>query len=54
VYPTASVDTAERRLVASAVRGRLAPEVGAVLVQVLAAAREALYQRAHTRELRYR
>ena len=31
------------------VRGRLAPEVGgAVLVQALAAAREALYQRAHT------
>jgi hypothetical protein len=28
------------------VRGRLAPEVGAVLVQALAAAREALYQRA--------
>jgi len=30
------------------VRGRLAPEVGAVLVQALRAAREALYQRAHT------
>ena len=29
-------------------RGRLAPEVGAVLVQALAAAREALYQRART------
>jgi hypothetical protein len=30
------------------VRGRLAPEVGAVLVQTFAAAREALYERAHT------
>jgi len=30
------------------VRGRLTPEVGAVLVQALAAAREALYRRAHT------
>jgi len=30
------------------VRGRLEPEVGAVLVQALAAAREALYQKAHT------
>jgi len=29
-------------------RGRLAPEVGAVLVQALAAAREALYQRTRT------
>jgi hypothetical protein len=29
-------------------RGRLEPEVGALLVQALAAAREALYQRAHT------
>src|SRR5713101_7707357 len=29
-------------------RGRLAPEVGAMLVQALAAAREALYQRART------
>jgi len=29
-------------------RGRLAPEVGALLVQALTAAREALYQRAHT------
>jgi hypothetical protein len=28
-------------------RGRLSPEVGALLVQALAAAREALYQRAH-------
>src|SRR5256884_1195185 len=28
-------------------RGRLAPEVGAVLIQALAAAREALYQKAH-------
>jgi len=26
------------------IRGRLAPEVGALLVQALAAAREALYQ----------
>src|SRR5881397_857791 len=34
-------------------RGRLAPEVGALLVQALAAAREALYQRSeeHTSEL---
>jgi len=30
------------------VRGRLEPEVGAVLVQALAAAREALYLKAHT------
>jgi len=30
------------------VRGRLTPEVGAVRVQALAAAREALYRRAHT------
>ena len=30
------------------VRGRLEPEVGAVLVQALAAAREALYQKTHT------
>src|SRR5205814_7973122 len=29
------------------IRGRLAPEVGALLVQALAAAREALYQQAH-------
>src|SRR5213080_985146 len=29
------------------VRGRLAPEVGAVLIQALNAAREALYQQAH-------
>ena len=28
------------------IRGRLAPEVGAVLVQALAAARETLYQQA--------
>ena len=32
------------------VRGRLEPEVGALLVQALAAAREALYQRARVRE----
>jgi 5-methylcytosine-specific restriction endonuclease McrA len=31
------------------IRGRLAPEVGAVLVQALAAAREALYQLAHAK-----
>ncbi len=30
------------------IRGRLAPEVGAVLVQALAAARETLYQQAHS------
>jgi hypothetical protein len=30
------------------IRGRLAPEVGAVLAQALAAARETLYQRART------
>src|SRR5438874_5791221 len=30
------------------VRGRLAPEAGALLMQALAAARETLYQRAHT------
>ena len=30
------------------VRGRLEPEVGAVLIQALAASREALYQKAHT------
>jgi len=30
------------------VRGRLEPEVGAVLVQALAAAREALYLKTHT------
>jgi hypothetical protein len=29
------------------IRGRLAPEVGAVLIQALTAAREALYQKAH-------
>src|SRR6267142_1578728 len=29
------------------IRGRLAPEVGAVLIQALSAAREALYQQAH-------
>src|SRR2546426_3733853 len=33
------------------IRGRLAPEVGAVLVQALAAAREALYQRAHASDV---
>jgi hypothetical protein len=33
------------------VRGRLAPEVGALLVQALAAAREALYQRAPERDV---
>jgi hypothetical protein len=32
------------------VRGRLAPEVGALLVQALAAARESLYQRARERD----
>jgi hypothetical protein len=32
------------------VRGRLAPEVGALLVQALAAAREALYQRAREKD----
>jgi uncharacterized protein DUF222/HNH endonuclease len=32
------------------VRGRLAPEVGAVLVQALSAAREALYQRARAQD----
>jgi Domain of unknown function (DUF222) len=32
------------------VRGRLAPEVGALLVQALAAAREALYQRRRLQE----
>src|SRR5437899_7709217 len=31
------------------IRGRLAPEVGAVLVQALAAARETLYQRAQAK-----
>ena len=31
------------------VRGRLAPEAGALLMQALAAARETLYQRAHTK-----
>jgi 5-methylcytosine-specific restriction endonuclease McrA len=31
------------------IRGRLAPEVGALLVQALAAAREALYQRRHAK-----
>jgi 5-methylcytosine-specific restriction endonuclease McrA len=31
------------------IRGRLAPEVGAVLVQALAAAREALYQQRHAK-----
>jgi len=30
------------------IRGRLAPEVGAMLVQALAAARETLYQRARS------
>jgi hypothetical protein len=29
------------------IRGRLAPEVGAVLIQALTAARDALYQKAH-------
>src|SRR5213594_5193248 len=33
------------------IRGRLAPEVGAVLVQALAAAREALYQRVHASDV---
>src|SRR5256886_6404721 len=33
-------------------RGRLAPEVGAVLIQALAAAREALYQKAHAESVR--
>src|SRR5438309_7856 len=32
------------------IRGRLAPEVGAVLVQALAAAREALYQRSREKD----
>jgi hypothetical protein len=32
------------------VRGRLTPEVGALLVQALAAARETLYQRAHDKD----
>src|SRR5467141_803379 len=32
-------------------RGRLAPEVGAVLIQALTAAREALYQKAHARNV---
>jgi len=32
------------------IRGRLAPEVGAVLIQALAAARETLYQRARTKQ----
>jgi hypothetical protein len=31
------------------IRGRLAPEVGAVLRHALAAARETLYQRAHAK-----
>ncbi len=33
-------------------RGRLAPEVGAVLIQALAAAREALYQKAYAESVR--
>jgi hypothetical protein len=33
------------------IRGRLAPEVGAVLIQALTAAREALYQKAHARNV---
>src|SRR5216110_1536307 len=33
------------------IRGRLAPEVGAVLVQALTAARQALYQQAHARNV---
>src|SRR2546421_2365530 len=33
------------------IRGRLAPEVGAVLIQALAAAREALYQKAHAQNV---
>src|SRR6266849_3140954 len=33
------------------VRGRLEPEVGAVLVRALAAAREALYQKTHTEDV---
>src|SRR5438477_5912529 len=32
------------------IRGRLAPEVGAVLLHALAAARETLYQRAHAKQ----
>ncbi len=32
-------------------RGRLAPEVGAVLIQALTAAREALYQKAHAQSV---
>ena len=32
-------------------RGRLAPEVGAVLIQALTAAREALYQKAHAKNV---
>jgi hypothetical protein len=35
------------------IRGRLEPEVGAVLVQALAAAREALYQRARKQDARH-
>src|SRR5437667_1197775 len=34
------------------IRGRLAPEVGAVLIQALTAAREALYQKAHAESVR--
>jgi hypothetical protein len=33
------------------IRGRLAPEVGAVLIQALTAAREALYQQAHAQNV---
>src|SRR5882724_10016100 len=33
------------------IRGRLAPEVGAVLIQALTAAREALYHKAHARNV---
>src|SRR5437588_12156973 len=33
------------------IRGRLAPEVGAVLIQALTAARDALYQRAHAQNV---
>jgi hypothetical protein len=33
------------------IRGRLAPEVGAVLIQALTAAREALYQKAHAQNV---
>ena len=33
------------------IRGRLAPEVGAVLIQALRAAREALYQKAHAQSV---